>query len=86
VAIAFKFFLFSGSVRRECLDHVIVFRAMGLQRLMNQYCAYYHQWRTHLSLEGCSSSFPNADCSAILRLERPEREAVVDHDHVRTRP
>jgi putative transposase len=42
---------FIGSVRRECLDHVIVFRATGLQRLMNLYCAYYHQWRTHLSLD-----------------------------------
>ena len=28
---------FIGSVRRECLDHVIVFSAPGLQRLMQQY-------------------------------------------------
>ena len=42
---------FIGSVRRECLDHVVVFRARELQRLMNQYCAYYHEWRTHLSLD-----------------------------------
>jgi transposase InsO family protein len=41
---------FIGSVRRECLDHVIVFTATGLQRLMNLYCAYYVRWRTHLSL------------------------------------
>ena len=42
---------FIGSVRRECLDHVIVFSAMGLQRLMNLYCAYYQRSRTHLSLD-----------------------------------
>ncbi len=42
---------FIGSVRRECLDHVIVFSATGLQRLMNLYCAYYERSRTHLSLE-----------------------------------
>jgi putative transposase len=41
---------FIGSVRRECLDHVIVLSAAGLQRLMHLYCAYYEQSRTHLSL------------------------------------
>jgi putative transposase len=41
---------FIGSVRRECLDHVIVLSATGLQRLMHLYCAYYEQSRTHLSL------------------------------------
>jgi putative transposase len=41
---------FIGSVRRECLDHVIVFTASGLQRLMKLYCAYYEHSRTHLSL------------------------------------
>jgi putative transposase len=42
---------FIGSVRRECLDHVIVFSATGLQRLMRLYCAYYERSRTHLSLD-----------------------------------
>ena len=41
---------FIGSARRECLDHVIVFSAPGLQRLRKLYCAYYEQSRTHLSL------------------------------------
>jgi putative transposase len=41
---------FIGSARRECLDHVIVFSATGLQRLMARYCAYYEHSRTHLSL------------------------------------
>ena len=41
---------FIGSARRECLDHVIVFNATGLQRIMNLYCAYYERSRTHLSL------------------------------------
>lgn len=41
---------FIGSARRECLDHVIVFGARGLQRLMRLYCVYYEQSRTHLSL------------------------------------
>jgi len=41
---------FIGFARRECVDHVIVFSATGLQRLMNLYCAYYEQSRTHLAL------------------------------------
>jgi putative transposase len=39
-----------GTIRRECLDHIIVFGERSLRRTMHSYCAYYHQWRTHLSL------------------------------------
>jgi putative transposase len=42
---------FIGSVQRECLDHVIVFSATGLQRLMNLYRVYNEQSRTHSSLD-----------------------------------
>ena len=42
---------FIGSVRRECLDHVIVVSATGLRRLMFLYCRYYERSRTHLSLD-----------------------------------
>jgi hypothetical protein len=41
---------FNGSGRRECLDHVILLSATGLQRLMHLYCGYYEYSRTHLSL------------------------------------
>src|SRR5208283_3148410 len=40
-----------GSIRRECLDHVIVFNEASLRRTLNLYFAYYHSSRTHLSLE-----------------------------------
>jgi putative transposase len=39
-----------GSIRRECLDHVIVLSAAGLQRVLADYVAYYMRSRTHLSL------------------------------------
>jgi transposase InsO family protein len=42
---------FIGSIRRECLDHVIVLSAAGLQRIANAYVAYYMCSRTHLSLK-----------------------------------
>jgi putative transposase len=41
---------FIGSVRRECLDHVIVMTADGLRRVLRAYIEYYEQSRTHLSL------------------------------------
>jgi putative transposase len=39
-----------GSIRRECLDHVVVFNESSLRRTLTAYCGYYHNWRTHLSL------------------------------------
>jgi putative transposase len=40
-----------GSVRRECLDHVIIFNADGLRRVLKQYVEYYERSRTHLALD-----------------------------------
>jgi transposase InsO family protein len=39
-----------GSIRRECLDHVIVWNERSLRRHLQQYLTYYHEWRTHLAL------------------------------------
>jgi len=39
-----------GSIRRECLDHVIVFGERSLQRYLHAYADYYYRWRTHLTL------------------------------------
>jgi transposase InsO family protein len=39
-----------GSIRRECLDHVIVLNARHLRRILSSYFDYYHRSRTHLSL------------------------------------
>jgi putative transposase len=40
-----------GSVRWECLDHVIVLSERHLRRVLTRYLAYYHGSRTRLSLE-----------------------------------
>jgi hypothetical protein len=40
-----------GSIRRECLDHVIVMNAAGLRRVLQDYVAYYLRSRTHLALD-----------------------------------
>ena len=40
-----------GTIRRECLDHVIIFNEASLSRHLKLFLEYYHQSRTHLSLE-----------------------------------
>ena len=40
-----------GSIRRICLDHVIVLNDRHLKQILTHYFEYYHRWRTHLSLE-----------------------------------
>jgi len=39
-----------GSIRRECLDHVVVFGETHLRHLLAKYSAYYNGSRTHLAL------------------------------------
>jgi Integrase core domain len=40
-----------GSIRRECLDHLIVMNAAGLQRVLREYVSYYKRARTHLAAQ-----------------------------------
>jgi transposase InsO family protein len=39
-----------GSIRRECLDHIVVFGERHLRHLLRVYANYYNRTRTHLSL------------------------------------
>lgn len=58
-----------GSIRRECLDHVIVFGEVHLRRILRTYASYYNKVRTHLSLEKNAPDFrrarPVGDIAAI---------------------
>src|SRR6266568_5962944 len=40
-----------GSVRRDCLDHLIVLNQAHLHRVLENYFTYYHASRTHLGLD-----------------------------------
>jgi transposase InsO family protein len=40
-----------GTIRRECLDHVIVFNEQSLRRHLRGFTDYYHRSRTHLGLQ-----------------------------------
>jgi transposase InsO family protein len=58
-----------GSLRRECLDHVIVLSRAHLRRMIARYISYYHGARTHLSLE--------KDAPAPRRVQVPTEGRVV---------
>jgi putative transposase len=57
-----------GSIRRECLDHVIVWNERSLRRTLQSYFAYYQRSRTHLA----------------LGKDAPEPRAVESPEHGRT--
>jgi putative transposase len=59
-----------GSIRRECLDHVIVLGERHLRRILASYFAYYHRSRTHLSLK--------KDAPASRAVMSPETGEVVE--------
>src|SRR5246500_618761 len=40
-----------GSIRRECLDHLIVLGEAHLRRILKSYARYYNETRTHLALD-----------------------------------
>src|ERR1700732_4223174 len=51
-----------GSIRRECLDHIIVTGEQQLRRIMQSYIGYYDRARTHLAL--------SKDAPCTRRIER----------------
>jgi transposase InsO family protein len=70
-----------GSVRREALDHLIVFGEAHLRRVLKTYASYYNEIRTHLSLD--------KDAPAFRRPQKSGRIAAVSilgglhHQYVR---
>jgi len=58
-----------GSLRRECLDHVIVLGEAHLRRVLALYVLYYQRARTHLALE--------KDTPIARRVQAPTEGRVV---------
>ena len=63
-----------GSIRRYCLNHVIVLNERHLRRMLREYFSYYHTCRTHLSL--------NKDPPETRPVEPPEMGNIVAFPHV----
>jgi len=63
-----------GSIRRECLDHVIVFNDRHLKKMLRAYFIYYHQARTHLALD--------KQCPEPCTVELPDQGTVIAFPHI----
>jgi transposase InsO family protein len=63
-----------GSIRRECLDHIIVFGESHLRRVLRSYLHYYHGSRTHLAL--------NKDAPQPRPIEPPAMGRIVEFPKV----
>jgi putative transposase len=59
-----------GSIRRECLDHLIVLNEQHLRRILRSYFGYYHRTRTHLSV--------GKDAPETRPVQPPEAGAVLE--------
>src|SRR5881397_3153692 len=59
-----------GSIRRECLNHVLVLGESHLRRILTRYFSYYHRARTHLALD--------KDASDLRPVELPEAGRIVE--------
>jgi len=58
-----------GTIRRECLDHVIVLNEASPYRHVKSFVAYYHESGTHLSL--------GKDSPESRAVQPPELERIV---------
>jgi hypothetical protein len=63
-----------GTLRRDCIDHVIVLSESHLRRLLRGYLDYYHGSRTHLSLE--------KDSPEPRKVESPDQGRIVEFPRV----
>ena len=63
-----------GSIRRECLNHVLVLGERHLRRILTRYFAYYHQARTHLALD--------KDAPDLRPVELPAEGTIVQFPEV----
>ena len=63
-----------GTLRRECLDHVVVLGEVHLRRIIRGFLRYYHGTRTHLTLA--------KDAPDPRAVQPPERGRVVQFSEV----
>ena len=57
-----------GTIRRGCLDHVIVFNEASLYQHVKRFLACYHESRTHLSLDKDTPQTRAAQTAAAGRI------------------
>ena len=72
-----------SSIRRECLDHVIVLGERNLQRILSSYVDYYNATRTHLSLYKDGPRVRPVQTRQQGRVVERDRVGGLHHEYVR---
>jgi transposase InsO family protein len=72
-----------GSIRRECLDHVVVIGERHLLRILSKYLDYYNRTRTHLSLAKDAPEPRKVQPPSEGRVVAVPRVAGLHHEYVR---
>jgi transposase InsO family protein len=72
-----------GSIRRECLDHVVVLGERHLKRILSSYMDYYNGTRTHLSLDKHAPKGRIGQSPAQGRVVQLARVGGLHHEYVR---
>ena len=70
-----------GSIRRECLDHIVVFGERNLRRILEADMIYYNEIRTYLSLN--KDALEVRRVQAMGRIVRRPILAGLHHHYVR---
>jgi transposase InsO family protein len=55
-----------GTLRRDCLDHVLIFSEQHLRQVLKSYALYYNEARTHLGLSKDTPPPRTIQCSRII--------------------
>ena len=71
-----------GSIRRECLDHIVVFGEAHLCRILAGYAGYYNELRTHLPWEMIRHAVDRCNGSASLPLVQSWAGSTINIDEV----
>ena len=72
-----------GSIRRDCLDHVVVISDRQLRRILKEYLSYYNQVRTHLSLHKDAPVPRSAKPPDLGRVTKIRRVGGLHHEYTR---
>jgi len=72
-----------GSIRRECLNHVVVLGARHLRRILGAYVDYYNRTRTHLSLGKDAPERRSVQPPIQRRVMEEPRVGGLHHEYLR---
>jgi transposase InsO family protein len=72
-----------GSIRRECLNHVLVLSERHLRRILARYFSYYHQSRTHLALDKDAPDIRPRELPEVGRIRQIPEVGGLHHRYFR---